>query len=109
MGFKREGMVCLTPDRALLGYWCQGCDCLHVVNVEAGSDRPRWDWNGNVDKPTLSPSIRTFWQRTGEAEQTHCHHFLRGGVIKYLSDSAAHDVRGHHELLPIPANYGGVD
>lgn len=108
MGLKREGMVALSPDRELLGYWCSGCECLHMVNV-ASDMRPRWTWNGDVNKPTLSPSIRTFWQRTGEAEQTRCHHFLRDGVIEFLSDSAAHQLRGSHPLQPIPADYGGVD
>lgn len=106
---KREGMVCLSPDRELLGYWCQGCECVHTVNV-VDDCRPTWAWNGDVAKPTLSPSIRTFWPaRLDQAESTRCHHFLRDGVIEFLGDSAAHSLRGMHPLQPIPADYGGVE
>lgn len=109
MGFKREGLVALTPDRQLLGYWCQGCECLHIVNL-GGDERPRWGWNGDVAKPTLTPSIRTFRPaKDDRPEQTQCHHFVRDGVIEFLSDSARHQVRGHQPLQPIPADYGGVD
>jgi hypothetical protein len=109
MGLKREGIVALCPGRELLGYWCQGCDCIHVVNT-AGEERPRWAWNGDVDKPTLSPSIRTFWPANQDrGELTRCHHFLRDGVIEFLPDSGAHQLRGLHPLQPIPADYGGVD
>lgn len=116
MGFKREGIVALTPDRTLLAYWCQGCDGIHMVNVEPGSDRPRWEWDGNTASPTLAPSIREFWparaaddDHPARAESTRCHHFLRAGVIEFLSDSEAHQVRGKHPLQPIPAGYGGVN
>lgn len=109
MSLKREGMVCVSADRELMGYWCQGCECLHLVNVKADV-RPAWQWDGNVEKPTLSPSIRTFYSaRDGQPESTRCHHFLRGGVIEYLNDSAEHALRGMHPLQPIPADYGGID
>lgn len=108
MAFKREGMVALTPDRELLAYWCQGCEHIHQVNL--GEGRPHWDWDGDVNAPTLSPSIREFWPATpSKSESTRCHHFLRAGMIEFLSDSAEHDLRGHHPLQPIPENYGGVE
>lgn len=109
MGFKREGIVALTSDRELLAYWCHGCQRLHMVNVVSDM-RPAWRWNGDVDKPTLSPSIRTFWPANeARAEETRCHHFLRDGVIEFLDDSAEHELRGQHALQPIPQDYGGVD
>lgn len=109
MGLKREGMVALSPDRELLGYWCSGCEHIHIVNV-VPDEKPAWGWNGDVNKPTLTPSIRTFWPKNEEqSEATRCHHFLRDGVIEFLDDSAAHQVRGKHPLEAIPADYGGVD
>lgn len=108
MSFKREGMVALTPDRELLAHWCSGCQCVHIVNL--AGDRPRWDWNGDVDKPTLSPSIRVFWPANGDKpETTRCHYFLNAGVINYLDDSAEHTLRGLNPLQLIPDDYGGVD
>lgn len=109
MAFRREGLVCLTPDRELLGYWCPGCAGLHVVRV-AGDGPARWTWDGNAAAPTLSPSIRTFTPAgAGRDERTWCHHFLRGGVLEFLGDSAEHALRGFHPLPPIPADYGGVE
>lgn len=109
MAFKREGMVALTPDRELLAYWCHGCGCVHQVRV-GGDERPGWQWNGDSERPTLSPSIRTFWPANHDrGESTRCHHFLRDGVIEFLGDSREHELRGLHPLQPIPADYGGVD
>lgn len=109
MGLKREGMVALSPDRELLGFWCQGCDCLHMVNIVPDC-RPAWGWDGDPYKPTLSPSFRSYWPANHDRpEQTRCHLYLRGGIIEFLSDSGAHQVRGFHALQPIPEDYGGVE
>ena len=41
---------------------------------------PSWNWNGDFDKPTVSPSILT---RFGDYID---HVFIRNGQIQYLSD-----------------------
>lgn len=40
--------------------WCPGCQDAHKINVvsEDGSKDPiTWDWDGNLERPTFSPSI----------------------------------------------------
>lgn len=75
-----------------LAYWCQGCDEAHVIHVGEG-DGPRWDWDGNRDAPTFSPSVLC------RAGKRICHTFVRGGMVEFLSD-CTHSFAG--QTLPIP-------
>lgn len=67
-------------------YWCAGCGRPHHVPVI------RWNWNGSLEKPTLSPSVRHFIPRQepypGKVieEKTTCHYFIREGRIEYCGD-----------------------
>ncbi len=60
-------------------FFCPGCKNYHVF------DR-RWQWNGNMDLPTFTPSL--LCNPSGERR---CHSFVRDGKIEYLSDC-------HHAL-----------
>lgn len=64
--------VMIQEDRIIFD--CPGCECSHVINST-------WDFNGDVDKPTISPSIRVF-----NKEGTLCHSFVKDGYIQFLSD-----------------------
>lgn len=57
--------------------------------IRIKGDRPVWAWNGDTEKPTLSPSILT----TCNVQRCHC--FVRDGVIEYLSDST-HEFAGQN-------------
>lgn len=58
-----------------------------AVNTTAKS--PAWDWDGDLEAPTLSPSILTTWGNEG----FRCHSFLKAGVFDFLSDSS-HELAG---------------
>lgn len=79
-------------------YKCPGCKHLHTVPAD------RWNWNGDVDKPTLSPSVRHFitfpegTKRAGQ-QQTICHYFIRDGRIEFCGD-CEHDLKGSAAELP---------
>lgn len=46
---------------------------------------PSWTWNGDVDKPTLRPSIRTTCDhRSGGII---CHSWITNGQVDFLTDS----------------------
>jgi len=72
-----------------LAFQCEGCGQAHVVPVEAG-DPKAWTWNGDQDRPVLSPSIKVV---APHANGTHvCHSFVgcngaQPGEIIFLSDS----------------------
>jgi hypothetical protein len=71
-----------------IAFVCPGCVAMlggsgiHMLAVNTTVKSPSWDWNGDLQKPTLSPSILT-----GKGTQNVCHSFLRNGVFQFLTDS----------------------
>jgi Family of unknown function (DUF6527) len=54
-----------------------------------------WTWNGDVDKPTLRPSILTTgYTRNGGDKPVHCHTWVNDGQAQFLDD-CTHELRGH--------------
>lgn len=54
------------------------CGCGSYIGCVVAGDPtkgPVWDWDGNVDKPTVSPSIRVI-------SGCNWHGFLTAGVFK---------------------------
>lgn len=76
-------------DESLYGYehWCPGCKRIHVIPVRGQSGEPKWSFNGNMDSPSFSPSVRIFVTRPNGGQETLCHYFITGGVIDYCPDS----------------------
>ena len=85
-----------------IGFWCPGCEEFHAICTNAPvSNRPVWQWDGNADAPTVSPSIRVTGKRAltddehrrvmaGEKIEIPdrcCHSFVRGGMIEFCGDS----------------------
>ncbi|MDU4254915.1 DUF6527 family protein [Pseudomonas sp.] len=91
---------------------CPGCTLGHCLPVGTGPG-PRWQWNGSLDKPTLSPSILArgverltdeeveIIQAGGKVEPRPlvCHSFVRDGRIQFLSD-CTHSLAGQTVDLP---------
>lgn len=63
-------------------FWlCPGCKEIHGVPV------PRWTFDGNVDAPSFSPSVRHFVpEHDGIPEKTFCHYWVRAGQIAFDGD-----------------------
>lgn len=51
-----------------------------------------WSWNGDVDSPTIRPSVRT------EAHDFLCHSWINDGHAQFLDD-CSHDLRGQTVAL----------
>lgn len=66
---------------------------------QQNAEQNGWEWNGDVDKPTLSPSILT---RAGsEQHPIVCHSYVRNGMIEFLND-CTHSYAGKTvELLEV--------
>lgn len=119
--FRKAG----DEDGTLYMFWCPGCEELHTVTV-GGDDRPKWTFNGNLEKPTFQPSI---FLRTGHYVVNHkpgdpcwctyekqtgvkskfvchqCHSFVTDGRIQFLPDSS-HKLAGQTIDLPeLPERY----
>ncbi|WP_312066169.1 DUF6527 family protein [Brevundimonas sp.] len=86
------------------GYFihCPACKTFHVVAVEKPlSNGAQWSFNGDLKRPTFSPSLSV---KTGRAVDPnfvpepgdppeHCHSFIRDGQIEFCSDST-HELAG---------------
>lgn len=90
--------------RAYVYYWCAGCGHAHSVPAE------RWHWNGSIELPTLSPSVRHYYTKPGTNEEvTTCHYRIKNGQIKYCGD-CPHKLSGQNmPLQEIPEDYGIPD
>lgn len=89
----------------MVSFWCKGCNQYHGIPVNKEKSLS-WDFNGNYDKPTFSPSILvrsghyvpeyegdcwcTFNKERPDEEPIFvcyiCHSFVTDGKIQYLSD-----------------------
>lgn len=105
-----------------LYFYCPGCKGPHAVNTDPNH---LWQFNDDVDKPTLTPSVlvsgRDFtvkgqadydaWYASGcpknedgslhqfESAPTVCHSFITDGHIQFLSD-CTHDLAGQTVEVP---------
>lgn len=109
-----------STGREGLSYWCQGCEMKHSIHTKGSAGA--WGWNGDVDRPTFTPSVLvtgTDFTEKGEAdyEAWHaagcpdrggvpfesapvvCHTFITGGQVQFLSD-CTHKLAG--QTLPLP-------
>jgi hypothetical protein len=70
-------------------FFCPGCKNYHEVTVVRGSEYkgPVWEWDGNMEKPTFSPSILC-----NQGTDLQCHLFVHDGMIQYLGD-CVHELR----------------
>jgi len=54
-----------------------------------------WSWNGDTEKPTLKPSIKSW------VHGVVCHSWVNDGIVEFLNDST-HEYAGQsHELLDV--------
>lgn len=97
-------------EGSLLVYYCPGCKYEHSVPVNTTQHvKGSWLWNGDVDKPTLTPSVRHYYTKPKGGEVTTCHYHLREGVLDYCGDSQ-HVLKGQKIALPniTPFNERGL-
>ena len=81
-------------------FYCPACKECHWVAVGPRSVWPkdvRWSFNGNLDKPTISPSLLVTHKRPDGEHR--CHSFIRDGKIQYLGD-CTHDMKGQTVEIP---------
>jgi hypothetical protein len=80
-----------------VGYeiFCPGCKCGHCFYVKPphkDGTGPVWTFDGNMEKPTFSPSMLV-------RGVTTCHSYVRKGMIEFLGD-CTHDLVG--KTVPLP-------
>lgn len=98
-------------DELYLHFRCPGCQDTHTVRVKGNGS---WGWNGDMDRPTFTPSVlvsghlygpekQRFFDYDGsypcEMTDTVCHSFVTDGRIQFLADSY-HELAGQTVDLP---------
>jgi hypothetical protein len=85
-------------DDTLIGYEfrCPACKELHIYYT---SGRVAWQFNGDAERPTFTPSLRNTWDNAEENLHECCHMNLTDGVILYHGD-CTHSMAGQSVELP---------
>jgi hypothetical protein len=107
------GQASLKLRRTTTGWahWCPACEETHVYQVGV-QGHPNWTFDGNVDSPSFSPSMRIRWGNWGDDAPDDkakydgriCHYFLTAGKLSYCGDST-HALAGQTVDLPdLPAH-----
>ncbi len=79
-----------------ISFWCAGCSTAHYVPTKNGTQSDKgWDWNGSLERPTLSPSVLVHEAKEEEGliHMPRCHSYVRDGRIEYLAD-CGHSLAG---------------
>lgn len=117
-------MAKLIPERdnpSRMMFFCPGCKCGHVITVSLKPGEATWHWNGDVDAPTITPSIlyqtghnvpghkqgESCWctynaehpEKASAFTCGQCHSYVKEGNIEFLSD-CTHELK--NQTVPLP-------
>lgn len=81
------------PDEIAVMIFCPACQCGHGGWSKAGKP---WSWNGDTERPTITPSILIDEMR-GKVRYV-CHSVVTAGVIDFLGD-CTHALAGQKVAL----------
>lgn len=92
-----------VKNSTMLIFWCPGCEEHHQI------DSARWEFNGDLKKPTFNPSYLTWNDPNPNADPKHdpdgkyrngfrCHSYIKAGMIEFLSD-CTHKLAGQTVAL----------
>lgn len=91
-------------DDGSVYFFCPGCGEGHRATTKAidnglGGLTPAWQFNGDVNKPTITPSIRVSMDFKDHVPQRICHSQVTDGRIHFYKDST-HQFAGKTLDLP---------
>lgn len=73
-----------------------------ILPVMIGGTRrgtPNWTWNGDVDKPTVKPSVLT--RGEDNRGQHVCHSWINDGKVQFLGDCSHEHAGKTMDLLEV--------
>ena len=89
---------CQPSDATHIRLNCPGPFPNRILPIKNNTP-PNWAWNGDTEKPTITPSILTTVNYNDK--NIVCHSFVTNGKIQFLSDST-HEFSGQTvDLLEI--------
>ena len=90
-------------------FYCEGCEDNHSYRtaVPEGLNGVTWNFNGNLEKPTFTPSFLRNGHESIEKLKARgsnrCHLFVTNGIVEYCSD-CSHSLAGQKRPLQAPRN-----
>lgn len=73
-------------------FHCPACKHAHVVTFQ--NHTMPWSWNGNIERPTITPSLKiSECSEKGEPIRVICHLNVTDGMLVYHIDSS-HEFAG---------------
>lgn len=64
-------------------FTCPGCGEIHAIPTHGPK---AWGFNGDLERPTFTPSILASCTWGEKQERRVCHSFVRDGQIQFLGD-----------------------
>lgn len=93
----------ITENDQVVAYLfdCPGCKGSHApyVRPHKAPNGASWEFNGNLDNPTFTPSILSKVTRTDGSKTMVCHLYVKDGKIQYLTD-CTHSLAGQTIEMP---------
>jgi len=99
MGFIE--MITLRRNQFGFEFNCPACaGAIHIFHTTVPLPTGDvWTWDGDIDAPTFSPSLRVIYKSARENVVSGvCHLFVRAGVLSFCGDST-HGLAGKE--LPV--------
>jgi hypothetical protein len=87
-----------------IAFHCPACNCWHMVSSELNGH----GFNGDYEKPTLTPSVMWNGYSPLHKRVVKCHSFVLNGVIQFLTD-CTHQFGGRMVELPPVDNIPHLD
>ena len=103
-----------TEGGVVTGYLinCPGCGSDHIIRTKrtiegvdpvTGKKQPLWTFDGNMEKPTFSPSIDATWGPFPNGNVYRCHFFLKKGLYDFRPD-CTHKMAGQKNIPMLPVD-----
>lgn len=78
-------------------FHCPGCNVGHSFVTQWSEarkiefknlkfDTPTWQFNGDIERPTFTPSLLYKWSNEHSKKNHVCHLYVTDGVIQFLND-----------------------
>lgn len=81
----------ITFKEGDVGFYCPGCEQYHVFFINKSRGHPSWNFNGDYENPTFTPSLLN--TKPWKDDIYRCHLFVTNGKIQYLND-CSHKLAG---------------
>lgn len=67
-----------------LFWWCPGCLREHGVPIAGMDGHAVWEWNGNAEFPSLTPSVKVL----PTLVHPLCHSIMTAGQLHFCADTS---------------------